>query len=83
MPRYFFNLNDGHRLVPDPDGTELADDQSARVHAFGVIRELARNREAQTCTWRLVVCAESGQPCFELPFPSAEDAVYRYPTRCA
>ena len=23
MPRYFFNLHDGRKIIPDPDGTEL------------------------------------------------------------
>ena len=32
MPRYFFDLNT-HAPAPDDDGTELADDEHARVQA--------------------------------------------------
>jgi hypothetical protein len=83
MPRYFFNLYDGRTIIPDPDGTELSDYHSARAHAFRVMRELARNREEQTSTWRLIVHEGRGTPCFELAFTSADDAMYRYPPRCA
>jgi hypothetical protein len=82
MPRYFFNLFDGRKIVPDPVGTELSDFHSARTHAFRVMRELAKHREEQTKAWRLVVYEEHGAPCFELAFASGEDA-FRYPPRCA
>ncbi len=84
MPRYFFNLTDGRKSIPDQEGTELPDDHAARAHAFRVMRELARNREEQTSAWRLVVvCERHGAPCFELPFAPLEASVYRYPPRCA
>jgi hypothetical protein len=83
MPRYFFNLYDGRNIIPDPDGTELSDDHSARAYAFRVMRELARNREEQTSAWRLIVHEGRETPCFEVAFSSADDAVYRYPPRCA
>jgi hypothetical protein len=83
MPRYFFDLYDGRKVIPDSDGTELSDDNSARTHAFRVMRELARNREESTSTWRLIVHQGHGTPCFELAFASTDDAMYRYPSRCA
>jgi hypothetical protein len=83
MPRYFFNLYEGSKIIPDLDGTELLDYHSARAHAFHVVRELARNREEQTSTWCLIVRDERGCLCFELTFASADDARYRYPPRCA
>jgi hypothetical protein len=83
MPRYFFNLYDGRKIIRDPEGTELSDYHSARAHAFRVMRELARNREEQTSTWRLIVHEGHGTPCFELAFVPADDAIYRYPPRCA
>jgi Domain of unknown function (DUF6894) len=83
MPRYFFNLYDGRKIIPDPDGTELPDYHSARAHAYRVMRELNRHREEETSAWRLVVHDGSGAPCFELAFRSADDAMYRYPPRCA
>lgn len=75
MPRYFFNLNDGRRIIPDIEGTELPDDDSARTHGCQVVRELARNRERTTRSWRLAVCDPQGAPCFELPFASIDDPV--------
>jgi hypothetical protein len=75
VPRYFFNLNDGGRIIPDLEGIELPDDDSARTHGCHVVRELARNRERTTRSWRLTVCDAQGAPCFELPFASMEDPV--------
>jgi hypothetical protein len=75
VPRYFFNLNDGRRIVPDLEGTELPDGASARAHGCHVVRELARNRERTTRSWRLAVCDAQGTPCFELPFASPDDSV--------
>jgi hypothetical protein len=83
MPRYFFNLDDGHKIISDPDGTELPDDQSAREHAVGVMQELARNREERTSTWRLIVCDANGTRYFELAFASINDAIFHVPPRCA
>ncbi len=68
MSRYFFNLNDGRKIIPDLDGTELPDDDSARAHAAQVVRELARNRERETRSWRLAVCDEHGALRFEVLF---------------
>jgi hypothetical protein len=70
VSRYFFNLNDGRQIVPDLEGTELPDHDSARAHGCQVVRELARNRERATRSWRLVVCDAQGALCFELPFAS-------------
>jgi hypothetical protein len=70
MPRYFFNLNDGEKVIPDLEGTELPDDDSARAHAAQVVRELAKNREHETGAWRLAVCDAQGTLCFELLFAS-------------
>jgi hypothetical protein len=83
MPRYFFNLNDGRKVVPDRDGTELPDNHAARAHASRVMRELARNREELTSAWRLLVSEGRGRPCFELAFAPMDDSMYRYPPRCA
>jgi hypothetical protein len=75
MPVYHFNLNDGHRVIHDPDGTALADQTSAHIHACHVARELMRNSERQRRFWRLSVCDVLGNPFFELPFASVSDAV--------
>ena len=79
MPRYFFNLNDGRKVIPDLEGTELPDDDSARAHAVQVARELARNRERETRSWRLAVCDAEGTLCFELLFGSMDEVISRLP----
>jgi hypothetical protein len=79
MPRYFFNLNDGQKIIPDLEGTELPDDDSARAHAVQVARELARNRERETRSWRLAVCDAEGTLRFELLFGSMEEVISRLP----
>jgi hypothetical protein len=79
MPRYFFNLNDGRKIIPDLEGTELPDDDSARAHAAQVARELARNREQETRSWRLAVCDAQGTLRFELIFASIDEAISRLP----
>ena len=75
MPRYFFNLKDGRRIVPDPEGTELPDEDSARTHARQVVWELTRNCKQRTKSWRLTVCDEHGAQRFELLFASVNESV--------
>jgi hypothetical protein len=79
MPRYYFNLNDGRKIIPDLEGTELPDDDSARAHAAQVARELARNREEETRSWRLAVRDAEGTLRFELPFALTDEAISRLP----
>lgn len=79
MPRYFFSIKDDRRIVSDPEGTELPDEDSALAHACQVVRELSRNREQRTGSWRLAVCDGHGAPCFELLFASVDESVARLP----
>src|SRR5258708_34011521 len=79
MPRYFFNLNDGRKIIPDPEGTELPNDDFARAHAAQVARELARNREQETRSWRLAVSDAEGTLRFELTFASMDELISRLP----
>jgi hypothetical protein len=79
MPRYFFNLDNCVKIIPDLEGTELPDDDSARAHAVQVARELARNREHGTRSWSLAVCDAEGTLRFELLFASMDDAISRLP----
>jgi len=86
MPRFFFDLFDGAKTVPDPEGMELSDALSARTHGFHVITELARNREERTSGWRLIVHQGPGMPSFEMAFSSCVDTFIgrrRQQQRCA
>ncbi len=40
MPRYFFDVIDGHRL-PDPAGLECRDDAEATAYARTIARQIA------------------------------------------
>jgi hypothetical protein len=79
MPRYFFSIKDDRRIVSDPEGTELPDEDSALAHACQVVSELTRNREQRTSSWRLAVCDGHGALCFELLFASVDESITRLP----
>ncbi|MDS9468855.1 hypothetical protein RGQ15_14915 [Paracoccus sp. MBLB3053] len=43
MPRYFFDIDDGTRLIEDDTGLDLPDSQSARRMAIAVLPPIARD----------------------------------------
>ena len=53
MPRYHFAVRSSTWL-PDPDGTELPNDQAALEHAKTMIRELTRNDDGYA-GWRMQI----------------------------
>lgn len=73
MPLFYFNLNDGRRLIADPEGTNLPDQAVAHEYAVQVAREIMRNDEHRSLAWRLVVCDAEREPCFELLFASVAE----------
>jgi hypothetical protein len=40
MPRYFFDIKNGHRLI-DPEGLDCRDDQQAKDQAVVIARQIA------------------------------------------
>ena len=40
MPRYFFHIRDGEELIPDDEGSNLADLPAARKEAAQTVREI-------------------------------------------
>ncbi|HEU0085298.1 MAG TPA: hypothetical protein VFQ87_20815 [Bradyrhizobium sp.] len=52
MPRYFFDVIDGHRL-PDPAGLECRNDEEAAAHARMIARQIAT--DAPTSSRRHIV----------------------------
>jgi hypothetical protein len=52
MPRYFFDVIDGHRL-PDPAGLECRDDEEATAHARTIAHQIAT--DAPTSSQRHIV----------------------------
>lgn len=75
MPRYFFNIIDGHSSIDDI-GTELVDIYSAHEESIrlagGILREMGGKFWNGT-QWRVEVTDENGTILFKLHF-SAEEA---------
>jgi hypothetical protein len=65
MPRYFFHLCFGQRLVPDEEGVELPNRSAARDEALAVVRELANpevdGNARRWASWFLQVVDDEGQ----------------------
>ena len=79
MTTYYFNLKDGRATIPDPDGTEFADEVAARTHAVTVAREVMRNNEVRTRNWRIEVCGQDRQALFEILFASVDQSMEHLP----
>src|SRR5215468_5970055 len=61
MPRYFFHLSFGDRLLPDEEGVELASRSAARQEALAVVRELSGSVTNRWASWFLRVADRRGQ----------------------
>lgn len=79
MQTYYFNLKDGWKVIPDPDGTACASDEAAREHAIVVAREAMRNNEPQARKWRIQVCNASRKPLFEVLFAAVDESMDHLP----
>jgi hypothetical protein len=42
MPRYYFDIDDGDRVIPDAEGTEMATVQEARAKALHMLGDIAK-----------------------------------------
>ena len=64
MPRYFFHLRFGQRVLPDEEGVELPNRTAARDEALAVVRDLAnpehRGNPRRWASWFLEVTDETG-----------------------
>lgn len=61
------------------DGEEFADKSAAYARATEVARDIRRNREAKCRAYRLQVCDENLEPCFEILFASIDEALNHLP----
>ena len=61
MPRYFFHLSFGDRLLPDEEGVELPSRSAARQEALAVVRELSGSVANRWASWFLRVADRRGQ----------------------
>ena len=66
MPRYFFNVHDGHSSL-DQEGTDLPSPDVARVMAIRLAGEIFRDEAERMLlglAWRLAVLDEAGKSVF-------------------
>jgi hypothetical protein len=75
MPLFYFVLKAGRENVPDREGLEFPDQETAHAHALIVARELMRNREPKTRTWRIAVRDHDLQPCSEVLFATIDETI--------
>jgi uncharacterized protein DUF6894 len=65
MPRYFFHLSFGQRVVPDEEGVELPNRSAARHEALAAMRDLANAKiggdARRWASWFLEVADSEGQ----------------------
>jgi hypothetical protein len=80
MQTYYFNLKDGWKVIPDPEGTECRGDEAAREHAIVVARESMRNNEPGARKWRIQVCDARRTPLFEVLFASVDESMEHLPS---
>jgi len=70
MPRYFFHLSFGQRIVSDEEGVELPNRSAARDEALAVVRDLTNpeigGNSGRWASWFLHVADERG-PFFRTP----------------
>ena len=77
MPRYFFNIYDGHSELDDT-GTELSDIYAAHAAAIVFSGEVLRDMGAKFwngTNWKLEVTAEDGAVLFVLRFSAEETSL--------
>jgi hypothetical protein len=65
MPRYFFHLSFGQRVVPDEEGIELPSRSAARDEALAIVRDLANpeigSNTRRWASWFLEVADGEGR----------------------
>ena len=78
MALFYFILRVGGKTFPDPIGEEFEDIANARAHAHTVALELMRNRENRTGHWRIQVCDDYLQPCYECLFAEVDQRLQAF-----
>jgi hypothetical protein len=83
MPRYFFHLTFGQRILTDGEGVELPNRSGARNEALAVIQELSKSEvggNRRWASWFLQVVDDGGQflrlpigrPALEIVTPDSQ-----------
>jgi hypothetical protein len=66
MPRYYFNLSDGH-FIPDNEGAPCLTQKDARAYAKRIAAEYGRNRDYIPDNMCVCVTDEMGTEVFRTP----------------
>jgi hypothetical protein len=63
MPRFYFDIREGPRFVPDADGTELEGLEAAKCHAADLAAEIIRDLPLRPAGYVVIieVCDEHKQ----------------------
>jgi hypothetical protein len=72
MPIYTFRLRDGTDGVVDETGVRLAGEDCAIQYGNDVVRELMKNRELETRSWRLDIYENSDTGICQIPFATVD-----------
>ena len=74
LSRYYFNLTDGHNVIPDEIGIEVSDDRAALIQAFEAVEELRGETDTspdEWAGWRLNIMDGSGRLVHSLALDDA------------
>lgn len=72
MPIYTFMLRDGTDGVVDETGVKLAGQDCAIRYGNDVVRELMKNRELETRSWRLDIYENRDTGICQIPFATVD-----------
>jgi len=78
MALYYFILKVGRKSFPDPLGEDFENLEGACAHAQTVAGEFMRNRESKTGHWRVEVCDDYLQPCYECLFADVDERLQAF-----
>ena len=79
MPLFYLVLRNGQEPVPDREGVELPDLETALDYAGAVGQELMRGREVEAQAWKIEIRDENLDMLFSLPFRSIDPTVTDLP----
>jgi hypothetical protein len=72
MPIYTFTLRDGTDPIADEAGVSLAGHDCAIQYGNDVVRELMKNRELETRSWRLDIYQDRDTGVCQIPFATVD-----------
>ena len=78
MPRFYFAVKNRDQTTLDPCGEELESIDAARAYAELLARELMRNRENKTRSWRIQVADAQHETCFDVLFALVDDSIAHF-----